>query len=142
LFRPLILLCVKWLLTGSKSIGWRSLGSTCSGSSPLVWTSSLVTRSLGIINTSCRFLLSMNLYGFNLLMLTSTRLGFWTYQWWQVEQYYWENNIGSCMVQTIVFEILVHVVWKQFLEIIICGLQIKIMFQWTSFVTIMIYSIG
>jgi len=45
------------------------------------------------------------------------------------------------MVQTIVFEISEHI-WKQLLETITHSFQIETLFQCTSFVTIMICSIG
>jgi hypothetical protein len=34
-----------------------------------------MTRSLGLTNMGYKFFSSMNMYGFNLLMLTSSRLG-------------------------------------------------------------------
>ncbi len=135
---PLILPCVKCLLIGSNSTGWRFLGSTSSGSSYLVWIGSSVTKSLSLTNTSCKILSSMNLYGFNLLPLWSTGLGS-NLSIVTSRTILWVDNIGSYMVQTIVFEFLMHV-WKQLLETKICTLQIETLFQWTYYVTIMICS--
>ncbi len=61
--------------TSSNSIGWNPLGLIGSESSSLVWIGSLVTMSLGLTNTNYKVLSSMNMYGFNLLTLTSIGLG-------------------------------------------------------------------
>jgi len=55
-----MLSCVKWLVTNSNPTCWKFSGSTGSGIGYLVWTSSLVTRSLGLTNIGYKVLFLMN----------------------------------------------------------------------------------